>query len=203
MISYQKFINSNNYFPESKVLSLFSGISKSFIFGKCKYCHNFIEDYSFSYFIDQIIYLDFELRNYYFSEILDLNLGKNNISVDCPICLKNIEISEITKLIKLPDVLIFTFERYINGKNNISIEPNLKINYEKYVDESLKKKYHYTYNYDLFAINIRIGESKDYGHEICQIKRNGEWYEINDNRIYKINKFNYKDSIYGLFYKRV
>ena len=55
--------------------------------------------------------------------------------------------------------------------------------------------------YELFAINIRLGETKDFGHEICQVKRNGKWFEINDEKWCEKDKSYYQNS-YGLFYQR-
>lgn len=50
---YSKFCK--NIFPESTFLSLFSGISKTVIYGKCKFCGEIIEEYMFNYYIDHIL----------------------------------------------------------------------------------------------------------------------------------------------------
>ena len=43
---------------------------------------------------------------------------------------------------------------------------------------------------------------KNNRHELCQVKRNGQWYEINDTMVKKINSTSYFDRSYGLFYKK-
>ena len=197
---YFKFIKSNNFFPESMALKLFSGLIKSHSFGLCNYCKEQIEDFSFSYFIDQNIYLDNIYNKCNFKSVLSQNLGNyNNLTMNCPKCDKEINIKEEIKIIKLPEILIFTLERYINKINNTLIEPDEIIDMKEYIDTSVNLG---NTKYGLFAINIRFGKSNDFGHEICQVKRNGQWYEINDTNAY-IKSRDYNDNSYGLFYKRL
>jgi ubiquitin C-terminal hydrolase len=198
--NYLKFIKSNNYFPECMALKLFSGISKSHSYGKCQLCSKYIEEYSFSYFIDQNIYLDNIPNNIDFSRVLFENLGNiNNLTMNCPKCNKEINIEEKTKFIKLPEILIFTLERYKEGINNIRIIPDNIIDMKGYLDNSVDIS---NSRYELFGINIRFGKTNDFGHEICQIKRNGEWCEIDDLKVnWKISDYN--DNSYGLFYRRL
>ena len=54
--------------------------------------------------------------------------------------------------------------------------------------------------YSLFAINIEFGKSNDFGHEIYQVKRNGQWYEINDSNTY-IKSREYKTILMAHFIK--
>ena len=185
--------------PESKLISLFSGITQSHSHGICPYCNEKIDSYSFNYFLDQNMYLDdFECKCK-FSDVLRANIGNENIlTMDCPKCNKEIEIKDETKYIKLPNILIFTLERYQGPTNNVSIIPDEIIDVKAYTDISVK----YESNiYELFAINIRFGSTSNFGHEICQVKRNGKWYEINDTRGYEIKKLSNFDCSYGLFYK--
>ena len=194
---YAKFIN--NIYPESKIQSLFSLITKSRSKGECPYCRGKIDNYSFNFLIDQIIYLDGFEHKCKFSEILEENLGfDNNLKMDCPKCEKEIEIEEVTKIIKLPEILIFTLERYQGEPNKVKIEPDETLEMDKYIDKSLSVE---STSYELFAINIRFGSTINYGHEICQVQRDGIWYEINDSTVnYKKNS--HFDSSYGLFYRR-
>jgi ubiquitin C-terminal hydrolase len=196
---YEKYIKK--IFPESKVLSLFSVITKSHSFGDCSHCKHLINDYSFSYYIDQNMYLDEIDRDCNFSDVLYANLGKcNNLTMDCPQCNEEINIKEENKIIKLPDILIFTLERYQGTTNNINIIPDSKINMKKYIDLSLNVG---NFEYELFAINIRLGSSANFGHEICQVKRGGKWYEINDRNGKEIKKISHFNSSYGLFYRKI
>lgn len=55
---YKKFLFLNKIYPESILLSLFSGMFKSHSYGECIYCKTTIDNLAFSYFIDLNIYLD-------------------------------------------------------------------------------------------------------------------------------------------------
>ena len=198
-IKFINFIKLNNYFPESKAFKLFTGITKNHSFGSCKNCNEYHEDISFNYFIDQIIYLDHTTKTCQFSSILFENIGKlNNLIINCKKCNKEIEIKEVTKIIKLPEILIFTLERYQGKTNDVEIIPDEKIDMANYVDISLNIT---NLEYELFAINIRYGKTKEFGHEICQVKRNNKWYEINDMKSYE-RTLKRNNNSYGLFYKR-
>ena len=97
--------------------------------------------------------------------------------MDYPKC--NEEIG-VTDYIKLPNILIFRLERYQGPSNKVSIKP----------DESLD------------VVNIRFGSTANFVHEICQVKRKGKWYEINDTCGYEIKNISNLDCSYGLFYKK-
>lgn len=197
---YEKFIRSERIFPETKIQSIFSGMTKSFSKGTCKYCHRPIENYSFNYFIDLNLYLDDCDSKCKFTDVLDSNIGNEvDLSLNCPYCQRNINIKEETKFIKLPDILIFTLERYQGETNNVRIKPSTTIDLVHYIDDKVKCN---CTEYELFAINIRYGKSANYGHEICQVKRDGAWYEINDRHGQRINGPSNEDSSYGLFYRK-
>jgi len=135
-----------------------------------------------------------------FSDVLKANIGNGNtLTMDCPKCNKEIIIKDETKYIKLPDILIFTLERYQGPTNKVLITPDEFLDIKNYTDKSIKTD---SFIYELFAINIRFGSTANYGHEICQVKRNDKWYEINDTRGYQISNISYFDCSYGLFYKK-
>ena len=195
---YEKFVK--NIYPESRAQSIFSGITKSHSYGKCPYCNEKIDNYSFNFFLDQIMYLDDFDGQCKFSEVLKANLGNDsNLSMGCPKCEAEIEVKEETRIIKLPEILIFTLERYQGTPNKVKIEPDFELKMNDYIDKSLLVE---STLYELFAINIRLGSTINFGHEICQVKRIGKWYEINDSRGDKITKPSHFDSSYGLFYQR-
>ena len=195
-----EFVKSNNFFKESKLLTIFSGMTKSHSQGRCNRCNNNIDEFSFSYFIDQNLYLDNIKYKCDFKRVLNENyVNFNNLILNCPFCKQEITIKEETKIIKLPEILIFTLERYQGATNNVEIMPNETLDMNPYIDKSLKSTNAF---FELFAINIRLGNTKNYGHEICQVKRKGEWYEINDTIVKKINSISFFDSSYGLFYKK-
>ena len=199
-IEYSNFIYG--LYPESKMKSIFSGMTKSFSQGKCIKCHKLIENYSFSYFIDLNLYLnDLELKyRYNLSDVLNSNIGTpNNLSIDCPYCNTENNLKEETKIIKLPDILIFTLERYQGETNNVEIIPEKYLNMGKYIEKNLNVD---CTDYELFAVNIRYGRTANFGHEICQVKREGQWYEINDSIGKKIHTNSHNDCSYGLFYRK-
>ena len=196
---YKNFLNK--IYPESNAISIFSCINKTHSAGKCPKCGEKIDNYSFSYFIDQNMYLDEFYNRCKFSEVLKANIGnESNLILDCPRCKKEIEIKEETKIIKLPEILIFTLERYQGQTNKVKIEPDKILDMKQYIDKSINVD---NTLFELFAINIRFGSTANFGHEICQVKRNGKWYEINDSSGHEINELSYFDSSYGLFYRKI
>ena len=198
---YNNYIDSNEIYPESKFQSIFSGMTRSNSKGTCPHCHEKIENYSFNYFIDQNIYLDDFESGCKFSELLRANIGNSNdLTMECPKCNEEIQIKEETKIIKLPDILIFTLERYQGIPNKVEIQPDKYLEMKDYIDQDIKVD---CTLYELFAINIRLGETADSGHEICQVKRNGNWYEINDSSAHSIKDISWFSSSYGLFYRKI
>lgn len=81
----------------------------------------------------------------------------------------------------------------------MEIIPEEIIDMKTYIDNSVNLS---NTKYELFAINIRYGSTRDFGHEICQIKINFEWYEINDIKSYK-RKIEHNKNSYGLFHRRL
>lgn len=77
------------------------------------------------------------------------------------------------KFIKLGDILIFNIENH----NNKKFIPDESIDLTNYVDNSLKNEKNV---FELFTKSIKLGNKGDFSHQICQIKRNGQWYEIDD-----------------------
>ncbi len=198
---YNRFLLTNRIYPESKIQSIFSCIIKSHSNGKCSYCYQDIDDFSFSYSLDLNMYLD-EIHDICeFSKVLDLNLGRAiKLTMDCPKCGRETCIDEVSKIIKLPEIIIFTLERYQGNPKRIEIIPDPVLYMDRYIDKNLKEN---ETNYELFAINIRFGKTLDYGHEICQVKRGGIWYEINDRNFQRIKYTSHNDYSYGLFYRKM
>ena len=202
----------NDFYPESKAKSIFSGITISITQGNCSEssCINKKEeiiDFSFNTFTDQNIYLDQfynKSKEINFSRILEEDIGKKKcMQMKCPNCKKNLVLKEITKYVKIPEILIFTLERFFGKHNKVKINPDTILDISKYIDVTIKDK-NKQYLYELFAINVRFGDTTNYGHEICVIKINNDWYEINDDVFKKIDNLNkYNQYSYGLFYKKI
>jgi len=198
---YKSYIFENNIFPESKPFSLFSGILKIHIKGKCSECETEINNYSFSSFIDQVLYLNSFNERTKFSEVLKKNIGKqNNAIMNCPKCKEKIKCKSISRFVKIPEIFIFTLERFL-VRNKVPIEPDDLINMYEYIDDKYEIDKNQCY-YKLFAINIRKGKDLSFGHEICQIKQKNKWYTIDDGDFYERQR-EYNEYSYGLFYKRI
>ena len=200
-LNYKKFLNSNNIFPQSIPYSYFSGIIKIESKGKCNICGE-IKKYSFMDFFDQHMYLDIiNTPSTEFKTILKENLGYPiNVRSFLPSCNRKILFEDVSKIVKLTEILVFTLERYIGGTNTISIKPNERIDVKDYVEKTMNFK---GTIYELFAINIRFGQTTFSGHQICQIKKDNSWYTLNDNSINKSNINAYKQNSYALYYKLI
>ena len=114
---------------------------------------------------------------------------------------KLIEINDISKIVNLPQVLIISFDRGIEGKDLISsfVTFDEVLDLKNYIDIDL-----YGINlgtkYRLFAINIREGDTKYSGHCYSYVKVENNWVCYNDNVVYeKCPKYSL-NSVVGLYY---
>ena len=200
--SYKTYITENKIFPESKAYSLFSGMLKMKLKGECSICGQKICNYTFSNFVDYTIYLDSFSTSCNFSDVLRKNIGEEKKStMKCQKCGNKIYLNTISKFVKIPEILIFTLERYV-VRNKVPVEPDDIIDIHDYVDQFLLDNNKEDYKYELFAINIRIGRDTTFGHEICQIKEKDKWYTIDDNDSYQRQR-EFNDYSYGLFYRKM
>ena len=198
---YKIFLSNNKIFPQSIPYSYFSGIMKIESKGICNKCGE-VKKYSFMDFFEQHIYLDTissQLTD--FETVLKENLGYSiNVKSSCPKCNNKILFEDISKIIKLPDILVFKIERYIGETNTIPIKQTEIIDVKDYVESSLNIT---NTLYELFAINIRFGYSTEFGHQICQVKVNNQWFTLNDANNPKVgNVDDYYRNTYGLFYRK-
>ena len=199
---FTKFIYENKISPETKAYSIFSGLLKIHLSGKCFNCGSIINEYSFSNFVDQTIYLDTINKKCKFSEVLMKNIGQENKAImKCSKCKQRINLKSVSKFMKIPEIFIFTLERYL-VRNTVPIEPDEFINLYDYVDKSYNNVDKNDCLYELFAINIRIGRDLSFGHEICQIKQKNNWYTIDDGNFYPRKK-EFNEYSYGLFYRKI
>ena len=199
--AYENFIHKTKIFPETRAYSIFSGILKIQINGECQSCNTEINNYSFNSFVDHIIYLNSISTKIRFSDLLRRNIGqKNKASMRCPNCKEKVQAYSFSKFVKIPEIFIFTLERYL-VRNKTPIVPDEFINIYDLIDDSSKIGKNKC-NYELFAVNIRLGDDLSFGHEICHIKEKNEWYTINDRQSY-IKKEEYLENSYGLFYRRI
>lgn len=105
------------------------------------------------------------------------------------------------KICKLPNILIITIVQALIGKyfNLHQIIIPEEIDLDKYIDKDILKD---TTQYELFAVNKKLGISYSNGHYLCDIKFGKQWIEFNDEKVYKID-FDFSKpycSVVGLFY---
>ena len=179
----ESLIKNINEHIEINFLSIFSLKSEIYIFGNCQYCNKKINKNDISSDIIQKIKFD-NIKQYI--SIIELML-RSQKEMPCPFCEKTIRLYKEIHPIELPEILIFTIEK-INFKNFFV---QIEIMIEKV-------------RYQLFAINIKFEENPEKIYYICQVKREGKWYEINNEFVESINGPGEKHNnrICGLFYKK-
>jgi ubiquitin C-terminal hydrolase len=119
----------------------------------------------------------------------------------CPKCKEKIQLKSISKFVKIPEIFIFTLERFL-VRNKVPIEPDEFIYIYDLIDESCSDIKQDQCYYELFAINIRKGKDLSFGHEICQIKQKNKWYTIDDEDFYERQR-EFNEYSYGLFYRKI
>ena len=96
------------------------------------------------------------------------------------------------------DILVVLLER--NNYDSSSTKNDQEIMYDEY----LKIKNH---NYKLYSTIHHIGKTPRSGHYFAECLYNDVWYELNDSRVTKLNKFdnnyNKRKTIYILFYEKI
>ena len=172
---------------KSKIFSIFSYISQTDVRGYCNYC---IRNIDYKYFSSDILLNINMEKSYDFNGHLSvkdlIELFRQSKTDTCPYCKEIIQLIKKQDLIKLPEILIINIENNIH--KNIHTEEIIEIK------SNMSREL-----YELFAININIGKNK---HYICQVKRNGKWYEINDAYIKLIDNQRERSDVCGLFYKK-
>jgi ubiquitin C-terminal hydrolase len=108
------------------------------------------------------------------------------------------------KLADLPEILIISIVRGIEGKNvlktNVSFDEELDL--RKYLDSDLTKNLKCS-SYQLYAVNERYGQYKSQGHYVCFIKVNNEkWYRFSDLYVVQSDPPSFSPDVFGLYYIR-
>ena len=107
------------------------------------------------------------------------------------------------KICNLPDILIISIIRSTIEHNLITslLKYDEELNLEKYVDKKIIDKDVKNFEYKLFGINIKKGESNNNGHYYCYVYINKGWICINDTEILSEKCFSSKEVV-GLFYRK-
>ena len=92
--------------------------------------------------------------------------------------------------------LLFNVHVILNMEYNTKdIKYPYNLNMKKYSNNDKKIWY------ELFALNIKKGNSEDHGHYFCYIKINDIWYLFDDNRVIRQKPENTLGKIVGFFYQ--
>ena len=118
---------------------------------------------------------------------------------------KDINKENKPKLCDLPEILIITIIRGIEGrgviKTKVSFNENLDLS--PYLDYELASKLKNKAYYKLYAINERFGQYKSQGHYICFIKLKGiKWYRFSDLWVTPDYPDFCSSDVFGLYYIR-
>ena len=107
----------------------------------------------------------------------------------------------IIKISSLPEILIISFIRGIEGKNIINsfVSFNDILEMRNYIDEDLYDIKLGT-KYNLYSINIREGNEKSFGHCFSYVKVGKDWICFNDNHT-NLEKPKFSlENVIGLYY---
>lgn len=106
----------------------------------------------------------------------------------------------INRLASLPKVLIISIDRAILGKSlidyRLSFKESLELN--KYIDKDLLDDNSIKYN--LYAVNLCYGHTKENGHYYSYVKISNNWYKFNDKIVTKENPDFSSKYVVGLYY---
>ena len=213
-------LSSHNYSGDSDESNYDKGLSKKVIYKKfCKNYHNkkdiveqlfqfseikksktYMHKYNFSIYFQ--IELCFPIK--YTNEINLTTLLDNKYSLLDDV-LKDVK----PKLADLPEILIITFVRGIEGKELIKTKVSFgeTLILDKYLDLELAKKYK-NRKYILYGINERYGDYKSQGHYYCYIKiynnkiYNKQWYRFSDLNVTDCSPDFCSPDVFGLYYIR-
>ena len=152
--------------------------------------------------------------NYNFSVNLNIELSfplncSNPIDIyallDCKYSKKDINKENKPKLCDLPEILIITIVRGIEGKGVIKTKVSFKedLDLSPYLDYELASKLKNKAYFKLYAINERYGQYKSQGHYICFIKIKGiNWYRFSDLWVTPEYPDFCSSDVFGLYYIR-
>ena len=207
-----KTINNNNYKKHLIYNTFIENYQKKDIFIEKMFTVNEIETiYKNKANYDYIINTSFDIEltfpnqniknDYNLTDLFDFKYCLNNNDLENKKFLKIVE----RKICKLPDILIITIIRKLIGINFSSYKLFIpdKIDLDKYIDKDIIKDK--KTQFDLYAINKKIGKSHLNGHYFCDIKIKEQWYEFDDEYVseFKFNQNKPSTSVIGLFYFKI
>ena len=189
---------TNDY---SEIINLFYGISVTLI-------QNIENNEILSYKCESfsILYLpiyDDNINNIYdcFEKLIEKEFLKNeNAWYNDKLKIKQ-NVKKFTKFWSFPKILIITFNKFTN--TNIKFEKFISAN-DNIIDLS---KYVIGYNSESYKYYLKstiqhIGGTQG-GHYMCNLEKNNEWYNLDDETINKINNNIVNKNTYCLIYEKI
>ena len=185
----------------SFVDSLFSGLMRSGV-TCCKCKHT---SYTFDPFMDVAVSIEscsYEtlencLRKYFDKEVIDC-------AYKCERCGKRTQIVKKLDIVLPPPILTIQFKRFGNAgrrKINTFIQFERSVDIDEFVAEEevmLRQT-----KYELFAVAVHLGHSIELGHYVAYVKRNGRWFECNDESVSEVRERTaLSRNAYLVFYRR-
>jgi ubiquitin carboxyl-terminal hydrolase 2/21 len=170
---------------------------------KCQDCNNEIYNYDYTsiLMLEPKNTLVESFENYSSFKLTDENFK-------CVVCGANKPVYKMCKIYKHPPIMFIQLKRFkFNGggysKDNINVEIPNNINIENFCDTDINEYKSKYYNYSLIGFSNHMG-SMGGGHYTadCKDVMNNEWYNYNDNDVYKYTDNNIDTSdAYILMYK--
>jgi len=131
----------------------------------------------------------------------------SNSSFPCENCKKCYQFKEVTKLAKLPKILILSLQKTDIESNEklpwlVEFNVNESLVLNKLVDTELC--YNGNCSYSLFAINNHVGSSPKSGHyySLIYLEALKQWFSFNDESVYEASSIIPSKYNYILFYKQ-
>ena len=184
----------------SFVDALFSGLMRSSV-TCCKCKHT---SYTFDPFMDVAVSiescshdaLESCLRKYFDREVIDCGYK-------CERCGKRTQIVKKLDVVLPPPILTIQFKRFGSAgrrKINTNIQFGRTVDIQEFVAEEVMLK---QTKYELFAVAVHLGHSIELGHYVAFVKRNGMWFECNDESVYEVRERTaLSRNAYLVFYRR-
>ena len=184
-------------------------IEKLFVVNECEiFCDNNKSNLMFNTFFGIELSFPTNKNNEYLTEYSLEDLLDFKYNTFTKKTIKN----DITKLCRLPKILIISIIRTILNKDLIKSKLNFSefLNLENYIDNELILIHLHSGNkkpintkYKLFAINNKSGNFESYGHYYCQINIENTWFLFSDEIVKQINIDYSSKTVVGLFYELI
>ena len=134
---------------------------------------------------------------------LELNYKEKNDILTLKELLINKYYKSTRKLFKLPKIFMITLIRAVIGNNMLNssiIEFEDELDLKEFMDKDFGDYKEIT-KFDLYAINISSGYSKNRGHYYSYIKIKDKWYCFNDSSCKEMDPYFQKKDENGIFYQ--